>query len=59
MKKISVAQFQRELLKAKATAFQVKINFKPYNDNDEHEEEPWDNKADENINLSKVLRRLR
>ena len=40
VKKISVAQFQRELLRAKATAFQVKIDFKPYNDNDEHEEEP-------------------
>ena len=59
VKKISVAQFQHELLKAKATAFQVKIDFKPYNDNDKHEEEPWDNEADENIDLSKVPRRLR
>ena len=57
VKKISVAQFQRELLKAKATAFQVKIDFKPYND--DYEEEPWDNEADENIDLSKVPRRLR
>src|SRR5437667_12874550 len=40
-------------------AFQVKIDFKLYDDDDN--EELWDNdaKADENIDLSKVLKRLR
>ena len=58
VKKISVAQFERELSEAKATAFQVRIKFKPY---EEEEEEPWDSdaRADEVIDLLKVPKRLR
>ena len=37
VKKISVSQFQREFSKAKAMAFQVKIDFKPYDDDDNEE----------------------
>ena len=43
-------------------AFQVKIDFTPYN-NEYDEEEPWDSgirpENDENIDLSKVPKRLR
>ena len=40
-------------------AFQVKIDFKPYNNDDNEKPQDNDAKADENIDLSKVPKRLR